>query len=304
MIFIYKTIGLIFIFTILLLSVSAQTVNNTAPIKWQNYKIDRREISILFPKLPVYIEENSYCSEYMVQTYVAYANNSAYEMSVVTKEKDKKLERCESVKRFDQSTFEAKIAEVKAYFADATEQKLKLNGNEVTKISKSKGNIWFVNDLKNGRWVKLTVTSNLNVNENEEKFYNSLKFAKTPQGIEIGDGASATLGDEIVEKTVSKPSDNNQTSKTPTTNPMIIAAKPRARYTDAARENGVQGTVTLRATFLANGSIGNVSVVSGLSHGLTEEAIAAIRRLVFLPQNVGGENQTVTKSVQYKFSIY
>lgn len=300
----YKTIGLIFIYTILMLSGSAQTLNTTAPVKWQNYKVSEREVSILFPKLPIFIEESNYCSEFTVETYVAYANKSAYEMSVVTKNTDKNLDNCSLIKRFNQTTFEARIAEAKAKFADSAEQKLTLNGNKVTKVSKLRGNIWFVDDLKNGRWVKLTVTSYLDVNENEEKFVNSLNFTKKPQGIEIGDGATVTLGDEDIEEKVSKPLENDRTSKPQTTSPLMIIAKPRARYTDAARKKLVEGTVTLRVTFLPNGSIGSVSVVSRLSHGLTEQSIAAVRGIVFLPQNIEGKNVPVTKMVQYVFSIY
>lgn len=83
-----------------------------------------------------------------------------------------------------------------------------------------------------------------------------------------------------------------------------ILAKPRANYTDAARQNQVQGTVTLRVTFLANGSIGGISPVSGLPNGLTEQAIAAARNIRFEPAKVNGVPQTVTKQVQYSFTLY
>ncbi|MEK7725357.1 MAG: TonB family protein, partial [Acidobacteriota bacterium] len=83
-----------------------------------------------------------------------------------------------------------------------------------------------------------------------------------------------------------------------------ILSKPRANYTDAARQNQVQGTVTLRVTFLANGSIGGISPVSGLPNGLTEQAIAAARGIRFEPAKVNGVAQTVTKQVQYSFTLY
>ena len=83
-----------------------------------------------------------------------------------------------------------------------------------------------------------------------------------------------------------------------------IVSKPRPGYTDAARQNQVQGTVTLRVTFTANGSIGSISPVSGLPYGLTEQAIAAARGIRFEPAKKNGVAQTVTKQVQYSFSIY
>lgn len=88
------------------------------------------------------------------------------------------------------------------------------------------------------------------------------------------------------------------------TEAMKILSKPRANYTDAARQNQVQGTVTLRVTFLANGSIGSISPVSGLPNGLTEQAIAAARNIRFEPAKKNGVAQTVTKQVQYSFTLY
>lgn len=85
---------------------------------------------------------------------------------------------------------------------------------------------------------------------------------------------------------------------------MKIVSKPRANYTDAARQNQVQGTVTLRVTFLPSGQIGSISPVNGLPYGLTEQAIAAARSIKFEPQMVNGSPVTVTKQVQYSFTIY
>lgn len=86
--------------------------------------------------------------------------------------------------------------------------------------------------------------------------------------------------------------------------PLQITFKPKPRYTDAARQNNIQGTVTLRVTFLASGDIGSVSPVSQLGYGLTEQAIAAAKQMRFEPQLVNGRPQTVVKSVQFSFTIY
>lgn len=85
---------------------------------------------------------------------------------------------------------------------------------------------------------------------------------------------------------------------------VTITSKPRANYTDAARQNQLQGTVTLRVTFNSNGTIGGISPVSGLGMGLTEQAIAAARGIRFEPAKKNGVPQTVTKQVQYSFTIY
>ncbi len=85
---------------------------------------------------------------------------------------------------------------------------------------------------------------------------------------------------------------------------MKINSKPRPGYTDAARQNNIQGTVILRVTFLGSGQIGSVSVVKGLPNGLSEQAIAAAKRISFEPAKTNGVGQTVTKQVEYTFSIY
>ena len=88
------------------------------------------------------------------------------------------------------------------------------------------------------------------------------------------------------------------------TTALKITAKPRANYTDSARQAQVQGTVTLRVTFLASGQIGSISAINGLPNGLTEQAIAAARGMRFEPAQKNGVKQTVTKQVQYTFTLY
>jgi len=88
------------------------------------------------------------------------------------------------------------------------------------------------------------------------------------------------------------------------TKAVNIISKPRANYTDQARENLVQGKVVLRVTFLASGGIGTIAVVSGLPGGLTEQAIAAARAIKFEPARSNGAAISVTKTIEYTFSIF
>ncbi len=110
------------------------------------------------------------------------------------------------------------------------------------------------------------------------------------------EGGTGRDGDEIGTRPPAPPVGVTQA--------MRIIDKPKPSYTDGARQHLVQGTVILRVTFLANGSIGNVSAVNGLPDGLTEQAIAAARSIRFEPAKVNGQNQTVTKQVEYRFSIF
>ena len=88
------------------------------------------------------------------------------------------------------------------------------------------------------------------------------------------------------------------------TSPLKILSKPKATYTDAARTNGVQGSVRLKVTLLASGAVGSITPVSRLPHGLTEQAIAAARQIRFEPKKVNGVPITTTVTFDYGFNIY
>jgi TonB family protein len=83
-----------------------------------------------------------------------------------------------------------------------------------------------------------------------------------------------------------------------------ILSQPRASYTDSARQAGIQGKVVLRVTFQADGNIGAISAVSGLPNGLTERAIAAARSIRFEPAKRNGVPYSVTRTIEYSFTIY
>ncbi|HXG83376.1 MAG TPA: energy transducer TonB [Pyrinomonadaceae bacterium] len=85
---------------------------------------------------------------------------------------------------------------------------------------------------------------------------------------------------------------------------LQIISKPKPDYTDEARQNQVAGTVRLRVDFLASGQIGNVSSISGLPDGLTEQAITAAKQIKFKPAAKNGKSITATKIVEYNFTIY
>jgi TonB family protein len=83
-----------------------------------------------------------------------------------------------------------------------------------------------------------------------------------------------------------------------------VINQPRASYTDAARKKNVQGAVRLKITLLANGSVGSIIPLTTLPQGLTEQSIAAARRMVFLPKRVNNVPVSVVVTREYTFTIY
>lgn len=86
--------------------------------------------------------------------------------------------------------------------------------------------------------------------------------------------------------------------------PLKFHSKPRPGYTALARIFNVTGRVRLRVGFLADGTVGAVSVESGLPFGLTEQAVEAVKKVEFSPEVRDGKKISVTKNVIYQFTIY
>ena len=63
----------------------------------------------------------------------------------------------------------------------------------------------------------------------------------------------------------------------------------KPEYTDAARQAGVNGTVTLQLSLDEQGRVTAAKTVSGLTNGLNENAISAAMNSTFTPATVNGK---------------
>ncbi|HKQ90076.1 MAG TPA: tetratricopeptide repeat protein [Blastocatellia bacterium] len=90
--------------------------------------------------------------------------------------------------------------------------------------------------------------------------------------------------------------------------PMTRALRPTihyreaAPYTEAARDAGIRGIVVLMAVFAYDATIKHIMAIQGLSHGLTEEAIAAARKIKFTPAMGDGKPISVTGALEFTFN--
>ncbi|HEX5080973.1 MAG TPA: tetratricopeptide repeat protein, partial [Blastocatellia bacterium] len=89
---------------------------------------------------------------------------------------------------------------------------------------------------------------------------------------------------------------------TATLRPTIVY-KEKARYTEAANAAGVTGTVILLAVFGEDGILKHILAIQGLSHGLTEEAIKAARKIRFKPAMRNGKPVSVFGSLEFTFNL-
>lgn len=87
-------------------------------------------------------------------------------------------------------------------------------------------------------------------------------------------------------------------------NGLKINAKPRANYTDAARQANISGRIVLAVLLSANGKVTQTIVIKPLGYGLDQEAIRAARQIRFTPAVKDGKPISVVKMIEYSFMIY
>lgn len=85
--------------------------------------------------------------------------------------------------------------------------------------------------------------------------------------------------------------------------PTIIY-KERAKYTEEARQNRIQGTVVLSLIFGADGRIHDIRTVHSLPFGLTEAAIEAAQKIRFNPAMRDGRPVNVRSQIEFNFTLY
>lgn len=83
-----------------------------------------------------------------------------------------------------------------------------------------------------------------------------------------------------------------------------ILYQEKARYTDMARNEGIQGIIVVNVVFTADGRITSARIVRGLPYGLNDEAIHAVKKIRFRPACRDGRPVSVRMSVEFTFNLY
>jgi TonB family protein len=83
-----------------------------------------------------------------------------------------------------------------------------------------------------------------------------------------------------------------------------ILYREKAKYTEDARQNKVQGTVMLTVVFGADGRIRDIRTIHGLPYGLTETSVEAAQKIRFQPAIVNGKPVSVRATLEYNFALY
>jgi hypothetical protein len=82
-----------------------------------------------------------------------------------------------------------------------------------------------------------------------------------------------------------------------------LSDEPKAKYTEEARQAGVEGEVHLWVECQADGKIGAIYPETPLPHGLTERAIKASRKIRFEPAVRNGKPVPLVLAFAYYFKL-
>jgi TonB family protein len=85
--------------------------------------------------------------------------------------------------------------------------------------------------------------------------------------------------------------------------PPVAVSRVQAQYTERARHERIQGTVAMKCVILADGTLGDVRVVSPLDSELDQEAIKAVRQWTFKPGLKDGTPVNVEVDIEMSFSV-
>jgi TonB family protein len=270
----------------------------SAPIKWERYRDKDQNISFLFPKMPTAQTSNGGCSEVNTDSYYAFAEGVVYSLTVYSKLHIQYP--CTRMVEFDRKLLLDRLAKLHGTTADDPDVVAAAQDGQKTRFNNDRGSIWVFPQMAKNRWIEMAIVGRKDAKTNEKEFVESLEL-KSNEGEPIGDGSEATLGDSDPGAPDAPATDP---AAKPAGDPLMIIAKPRAKYTEYARHANEQGTVKLRVELLRNGAVGKIEALSTLKYGLTEQAIAAAKKIAFLPRQVNGVRVNSVVTFEYSFSIY
>lgn len=118
-------------------------------------------------------------------------------------------------------------------------------------------------------------------------------------GISTAGSLSACPGRSAVQEPAAKaPLEVDETIE-----PPVRLSGPQPVYTEAARKEGIEATVRLRAIIDEEGRVKSLEALQEASHGLTEAAMDAIREWRFQPATLEGEPVAVFYELTVNFRL-
>ena len=144
-----------------------------------------------------------------------------------------------------------------------------------------------------GRLYRFVVRGATADHANVQPFFSSVTLGKKAEGLEVLEGTDTTP-DITQTAFVGKDVDTK----------ARLLSKPEPSYTEEARNKGIVGTVILKVIFRSSGKVTDIRVVQGMPYGMTERAIAAARKIKFVPATKEGKFVSMWMQLEYNFNLY
>ena len=255
---------------------------------WQTYRIKGEEVSASFPTLPAMTTYQSYRNQTR-QTLTnrmagAYADGVVY--SVYTFDNPKP--------RDDFEDFVAREAQMGGWDV-STGRAVKIGSYTGKEYSFQKNDLACTVQLfaVEDHFYKFTTKGVPTEEAAVKQFFSSVSF-NPKEGIDVSDGPGGSFSHPTAEIVLGSQADTK----------ARLVMKPEPSYTEEARQAATTGTVVLKVVFSSSGSVNNIRTVQGLPHGLTEQAIAAARKIKYIPAVKEGKYVSMWMQLEYNFNLY
>ena len=273
------------------------TVALGQPAPWKRYKVKGEAFSVTFPTLPAMATSEEFVDRMnklrRQRLLGAYADGLVYTASCYENRGSKELlEDFIEQEIFTHSTFDR-----------VSERDLKRNGFS--------GKQYFAPDQVPGT-VQIFSTGNTICrfqvfgapadDARVKQYFSSIVLGKTASGIEVSDGFGVPYESEPkaqTEENNAKPLLSKEVNRK-----AVVVMKPEPMYTEVARQNGITGTIVLKVVLSSDGSVINIRTIAGLPYGLTDNAIAAAKKIKFVPAVKEGKFVSMFFQLAYDFSLH
>jgi len=262
--------------------------------EWERFTVRERDFSVLLPSAPAmttYDERKESVTGLRRRHLIGvYSNGVVYAIYV--------FERRQGLNAF--------IDEFRKEYGQTGELKRKL------KVSASDGvEYGFQNEAMNGVTQYFVTKHNLYVFQAQSsllvdstaevsRFFDSIGLEPTEGGIAIVEG----VGLQSSRPPASDQGRDTAFSAKDVTRKAVVVVKPEPGYTEEARKQQITGTVIVRCVFASSGAVTKLVAVSGLSAGLTEQALEAAKQIRFIPAIKDGRFVSTHLQLEYTFNLY
>ena len=274
--------------------IAVQAQNTPAASPWKTYTVKGERFSVALPALPAMHRQQKYFEgiddarrELLLG---AYANGVVYTVYVLENTKPK----------MSLSDFVAEQAGRGSTWNLKKEIKVTrdgLSGKAYNSVNPEDGMIQFF--VAEGRLYEFIAFGAPAEDERVTQFFSSVSFANSQAAVEVKDGPGLPFEH-------ARPPGENEKHYVgkEVTRKVRLAMKPEPQYTEAARQNGIAGTVVLKCTFNSDGLVRNIRLVSGLPFGLSEKAIDAASKIRFIPAIKDGKFVSMWIQLEYNFNLF